>query len=165
MGAAVPYAICTKFAHPDRPVIALVGMAPCNEQHERTHHSAEILEALAGSTLDRMSVQQSGSQRSHLEQRVIEQSKVRCLTAHLRLRIRQLQRDARIQGYLRNDRLASAWQEALSSDRPMVLEVKTDPEVAPLHRRNRKAVVEGLPPKRNERSVSHYPSDFRARAS
>jgi pyruvate dehydrogenase (quinone) len=25
MGAAVPYAICTKFAHPDRPVIALVG--------------------------------------------------------------------------------------------------------------------------------------------
>jgi pyruvate dehydrogenase (quinone) len=30
------------------------------------------------------------------------------------------------------DRLASAWQEALSSDRPVVLEVKTDPEVAPL---------------------------------
>jgi thiamine pyrophosphate-dependent acetolactate synthase large subunit-like protein len=27
------------------------------------------------------------------------------------------------------DRLASAWQEALSSDRPVVLEVKTDPEV------------------------------------
>ena len=30
------------------------------------------------------------------------------------------------------ERLASAWQEALSSDRPVVLEVKTDPEVAPL---------------------------------
>ena len=30
------------------------------------------------------------------------------------------------------DRLASAWQEALSSDRPVVLEVKTDPDVAPL---------------------------------
>jgi hypothetical protein len=30
------------------------------------------------------------------------------------------------------DRLASAWQEAPSSDRPVVLEVKTDPEVAPL---------------------------------
>ena len=29
-------------------------------------------------------------------------------------------------------RLASAWQEALSSDRPVVLEVKTDPDVAPL---------------------------------
>ena len=25
MGAAVPYAIAAKFAHPDRPVIALVG--------------------------------------------------------------------------------------------------------------------------------------------
>jgi pyruvate dehydrogenase (quinone) len=30
------------------------------------------------------------------------------------------------------DRLASAWQEALSSDRPVVLEVRTDPDVAPL---------------------------------
>jgi pyruvate dehydrogenase (quinone) len=27
---------------------------------------------------------------------------------------------------------ATAWQEALSSDRPVVLEVKTDPEVAPM---------------------------------
>ena len=30
------------------------------------------------------------------------------------------------------DRLAGAWEEALSSDRPVVLEVKTDPEVPPL---------------------------------
>lgn len=30
------------------------------------------------------------------------------------------------------DRLAAAWQEALSSDRPVVLEVKTDPNVPPL---------------------------------
>jgi pyruvate dehydrogenase (quinone) len=30
------------------------------------------------------------------------------------------------------DRLASAWQEALSSDRPVVLEVKSDPDVVPL---------------------------------
>ena len=30
------------------------------------------------------------------------------------------------------DRLASAWDEALASDRPVVLEVKTDPEVPPL---------------------------------
>lgn len=30
------------------------------------------------------------------------------------------------------ERLQSAWQEALAADRPVVLEVKTDPEVAPL---------------------------------
>ena len=29
-------------------------------------------------------------------------------------------------------RLASAWEEALSADRPVVLEVKTDPNVPPL---------------------------------
>lgn len=30
------------------------------------------------------------------------------------------------------DDLAAAWQRALSADRPVLLEVKTDPEVAPL---------------------------------
>jgi pyruvate dehydrogenase (quinone) len=30
------------------------------------------------------------------------------------------------------ERLAPAWEEALSSDRPVVLEVKTDPNVPPL---------------------------------
>jgi pyruvate dehydrogenase (quinone) len=35
--------------------------------------------------------------------------------------------------YVENpDRLASAWEEALAADRPVVLEVKTDPEVPPL---------------------------------
>jgi pyruvate dehydrogenase (quinone) len=29
MGAAVPYAIAAKFAHPERPVIAMVAMAQC----------------------------------------------------------------------------------------------------------------------------------------
>jgi pyruvate dehydrogenase (quinone) len=32
----------------------------------------------------------------------------------------------------RPDDLGSAWEQALSSDRPVVLEVKTDPEVPPL---------------------------------
>ena len=30
------------------------------------------------------------------------------------------------------DRLGAAWDEALTADRPVVLEVKTDPEVPPL---------------------------------
>jgi pyruvate dehydrogenase (quinone) len=30
------------------------------------------------------------------------------------------------------DRMGAAWDEALASDRPVVLEVKTDPEVPPL---------------------------------
>ena len=30
------------------------------------------------------------------------------------------------------DRLGSAWDEALAADRPVVLEVKTDPNVSPL---------------------------------
>ena len=30
------------------------------------------------------------------------------------------------------DRMRSAWEEALAADRPVVLEVKTDPEIPPL---------------------------------
>jgi pyruvate dehydrogenase (quinone) len=30
------------------------------------------------------------------------------------------------------DRVRSAWEEALAADRPVVLEVKTDPEIPPL---------------------------------
>ena len=33
---------------------------------------------------------------------------------------------------IRPNGVASAWEEALASDRPVVLEVKTDPEVPPL---------------------------------
>ena len=35
------------------------------------------------------------------------------------------------------DRLAGAWDEALSSDRPVVPEVRTDPEVPPCRRTSR----------------------------
>ena len=44
MGAAVPYAIAAKFAHPDRPVIALVGRRrDADEQHGRADHCRQIL--------------------------------------------------------------------------------------------------------------------------
>jgi pyruvate dehydrogenase (quinone) len=43
-----------------------------DEQHGGTDHGPEILEALGGSPLDRVRVQQSGSQRGYLGQRVME---------------------------------------------------------------------------------------------
>jgi pyruvate dehydrogenase (quinone) len=35
------------------------------------------------------------------------------------------------------EKLGDAWEQALSADRPVILEVKTDPEVAPCRRTSR----------------------------
>jgi pyruvate dehydrogenase (quinone) len=43
MGPGVPYAIAAKFAHADRPVIALVGDGA---MAERADHDLEVLEAV-----------------------------------------------------------------------------------------------------------------------
>ena len=67
MGAAVPYAIAAKFAHPDRPVIALVG-----DGAMQMNNMAELItvakywRALGQPDLDRLRVQQRGSQPGHL---------------------------------------------------------------------------------------------------
>ena len=106
-----------------------------DEQHGRTDHRPEILEALGGSALDRMRVQQPGSQRSHLGTACHGgQSEIRRLPGHSGLRYAKFGEMLGFKGIFVDfpDRLASAWQEALSSDRPVVLEVKTDPDVAPL---------------------------------
>ena len=45
-----------------------------------------------------------------------------------------IRRTDRPQGYLRRhaERLGAAWDEALAADRPVVIEVKTDPNMPPL---------------------------------
>ena len=103
MGAAVPYAIGAKFAHPDRPGDrAGRRRRHADEQHGRTDHRPEILEALGRSALDRMRVQQPGSQRSHLgTARHGGQPKIRGFAGHSRFCLRQVRRDARVQGNLR----------------------------------------------------------------
>src|SRR5262249_41640629 len=60
------------------------------------------------------------------------------------------------------DRMHSAWEEALGSDRPVVLEVKTDPEVPPLPPHIRleqaekmaKAMIKGAPERNGGREKS-----------
>lgn len=57
MGAAVPYAIGAKFAHPDRPVNALVG-----DGTMQMNNMAELITVqkywMVGPTLDRLRIQQ-----------------------------------------------------------------------------------------------------------
>jgi pyruvate dehydrogenase (quinone) len=136
MGAAVPYAIAAKFAHPDRPVIALVG-----DGAMQMNNMAELI------TVAKYWREWSNPKwvvcvfnnqdlnQVTWEQRVMEGDPK--FNATQQIPDVPYHRFGELIGlrgiYVDNpDRLAMAWEEALASDRPVVLEVKTDPEVPPL---------------------------------
>ena len=136
MGAAVPYAIAAKFAHPDRPVIALVG-----DGAMQMNNMAELITVAKywrewsdprwivcvfnNQDLNQVTWEQrvmNGNPKFEATQTIPDVPYHRF--AEL-IGLRGLHVDA-------PERVASAWKEALESDRPVVLEVKTDPAVPPL---------------------------------
>jgi pyruvate dehydrogenase (quinone) len=136
MGAAVPYAIGAKFAHPDRPVIALVG-----DGAMQMNNMAELITVQKywkRWTDPRWIVCVFNNQDLNevtWEQRVMEGNPKFDASQNIPdFAYAKFGEMLGFKGIFVNspDRLAAAWQEALSSDRPVVLEVKTDPEVVPL---------------------------------
>ena len=136
MGAAVPYAIAAKFAHSDRPVIALVGdgamqmnnmaeLITVAKYWRRWMDHRWIVCVLNNEDLNQVT----------WEQRVMEGDPK--FDASQQIPNVPYHRFAELIGlkgiYVDNpNRLGAAWDEALTADRPVVLEVKTDPEVPPL---------------------------------
>ena len=137
MGAAVPYAIAAKFAHPDRPVIALGRRRrDADEQHGRADHRRQILAGVGKPELDLLRLQQRGSEPGHLGAAGDgRRPEIRRLAAAFpNVPYHKFAELIGLKGIFVDDpeRSARAWDEALASDRPVVLEVKTDPEVPPL---------------------------------
>jgi pyruvate dehydrogenase (quinone) len=136
MGAAVPYAIAAKFAHPDRPVIALVG-----DGAMQMNNMAELITvAKYYKTWDTPHWICCVWNNEDLNQVTWEQ---RVMEGFPRFETTQslpnvpYHRFAELIGlkgiYVDNpEHMGAAWDEALSSQVPVVLEVKTDPDVAPL---------------------------------
>jgi pyruvate dehydrogenase (quinone) len=136
MGAAVPYAIGAKFAHPDRPVIALVG-----DGAMQMNNMAELItvqkywKRWVGPRWIVCVFNNQDLNEVTWEQRVMEGNpKFEASQDIPDFAYARFGEMLGLKGIFVDspDRLASAWQEALSSDRPVVLEVKTDPDVAPL---------------------------------
>lgn len=136
MGAAVPYAIGAKFAHPDRPVIALVG-----DGAMQMNNMAELItiakywQRWPDKRLVICVFNNEDLNEVTWEQRV--------MNANPRFDASQDIPDVRYSKFAemiglkgifidKPGDLAGAWQEALAAERPVVLEVKTDPEIAPL---------------------------------
>jgi pyruvate dehydrogenase (quinone) len=136
MGAAVPYAIAAKMAHPDRPVIAMVG-----DGAMQMNNMAELITVAAhwkewaNPTWICLVLNNQDLNEVTWEQRVMEgmpkfeeTQRIPDFPYH---RFAEL---AGLRGIFVDDpaKISEALDQALASDRPVVLEVRTDPNVAPL---------------------------------
>jgi pyruvate dehydrogenase (quinone) len=136
MGAAVPYAIAAKVAHPDRPVIALVGdgAMQMNNMAELITVAKYWREWSNPKWIVCVFNNQDLNQVTW-EQRVLEGDPK--FSASQQIPDVPYHRFAELIG-LRGiyvdapEGVGPAWGEALASDRPVVIEVRTDPNVPPL---------------------------------
>ncbi len=136
MGAAVPYAIGAKFAHPDRPVIALVG-----DGAMQMNNMAELITVAkywrTWSNPKWICCVWHNDDLNQVtwEQRVMEGfPKFEATQQIPSVPYHRFAGLIGLKGIYVDDpeRMGAAWDEALAADVPVVLEVKTDPEVPPL---------------------------------
>ncbi|MBA3811741.1 MAG: thiamine pyrophosphate-requiring protein [Caulobacteraceae bacterium] len=136
MGAAVPYAIAAKFAHPGRPVVALVG-----DGAMQMNNMAELITVQKywreweSPTWICCVFNNEDLNQVTWEQRVMLGSpKFEATQIIPNVPYAKFAELIGLKGIYVDDpeMLGAAWDEALVSDRPVVLEVKTDPEVPPL---------------------------------
>jgi pyruvate dehydrogenase (quinone) len=136
MGPGVPYAVAAKFAHPDRPVIALVGdgamqMNGLNElitvakYWRRWSNPTLVVLVLNNRDLNQVTWEQRAMQGDP------KYPGTQDIPDFPYARFAELVglKGVRVDD---PDRVADAWDEALVADRPVVLEAVTDPEVPPL---------------------------------
>ncbi|MFI6043623.1 thiamine pyrophosphate-requiring protein [Nocardia sp. NPDC051321] len=136
MGPGVPYAIGAKFAHPNRPAIALVGdgamqmnglaeLMTIARYHRLWSDPRLVVCVLHNNDLNQVTWElraMGGAPKFEESQSLPDISYAdiaRCFGLHA------IAVDD-------PDQLADAWREALSADRPTVLDVRTDPEVPPI---------------------------------
>ncbi|MEZ5100303.1 MAG: thiamine pyrophosphate-requiring protein [Thermoleophilia bacterium] len=136
MGCGVPYAIAAKFAHPDRPAIALVGdgamqmnglaeLLTAAKYRDRWDDPRLIVCVLNNRDLNQVTWEQramEGDPRFDASQDIPDFPYARYaeLIGFHGIRVDD------------PDRVGDAWDEALAADRPVVYEAVTDPEVPPL---------------------------------
>jgi pyruvate dehydrogenase (quinone) len=136
MGAAVPYAIAAKFAHPDRQVVALVG-----DGAMQMSNMAELITVAKywrewgnGKWICAVFNNEDLNQVTW-EQRVMNgDPKFEASQNIPNVAYHQFAESIGLKGiYVDSpERVASAWEEALASDCPVVINFKTDPDVPPL---------------------------------
>jgi len=136
MGPGVPYAIGAKFAHPDRPVIALVGdgamqmnglaeLITIRRYHELWADQRCVVCVLHNNDLNQVTweLRAMGGAPKFEESQVLPDIDYAAFARGLGLEAINV--DA-------PDQLGPAWDRALTANRPAVLDVRCAPEVPPI---------------------------------
>ncbi len=136
MGCAVPYAIGAKFAQPDRPVIAMAGdgamqmngLAELITIKRYWHEWADprlVIAVLHNNDLNQVTweMRGMGGAPKFVESQQLPDVDYAAFAASVGLAARTVTDP---------EELAGAWTEALSSDRPTVLDVHTNADVPPI---------------------------------
>ncbi len=136
MGAAVPYAIGAKFAHPDRPSIALVGdgamqMNNMAELITAKHYMHEwsdprlVVAVLHNNDLNQVTweMRAMGGAPKFEESQRLPDIDYAGFAAGIGLGAETVTKPGE---------MSDAWQRALAADRPYVLDVHCDPNVPPI---------------------------------
>ena len=136
MGAGVPYAIAAKFAHPDRPAVALVGdgAMQMNGMAELIT-AAKYYETWADRRLVVLVLNNRDLNQVTWEQRAMEGDPKNPATQQIPdVRYADFARLIGLDGVRIEspDAIDAAWEEAFAADRPFVIDAVTDPEVPPL---------------------------------
>ena len=136
MGAAVPYAIGAKFAHPDRPVIALVG-----DGAMQMNNMAELITVAkywrgwASPKWICCVWDNEDLNQVTWEQRIMEGfPRFEATQSIPNIPYHQFAEMIGLKGIYVDDpeKMGAAWDVALAADQPVVINVKTEPEVPPL---------------------------------
>jgi len=136
MGAAVPYAIAAKFAHPGRPVIAMVG-----DGAMQMNNMAELITVAkywrewASPTWVCLVLNNRDLNQVTWEQRIMEGNpKFEASQTIPDVPYHRFAEMIGLNGILvdRPESIGPAWDAALASGVPTVIEVRTDPEVPPM---------------------------------
>jgi pyruvate dehydrogenase (quinone) len=136
MGPGVPYAIAAKFAHPNRPAVALVGdgamqmngmaeLITAAKYHDRWADPRLVVLVLNNQDLNQVT----------WEQRAMEGDPKNPMTQTIPdVRYADFARMIGLDGIRIDspDAIDAAWEEAFAADRPFVIDAVVDPEVPPL---------------------------------
>jgi len=136
MGAAVPYAIAAKFAHPERSVVAMVG-----DGAMQMNNMAELI-TVAKYWKEWQNPQwiccvfnNEDLNQVTWEQRAMEgDPKFEASQNIPNVPYHRFAESIGLMGIYvdREDQVAAAWDQAFATDRPVLIEFKTDPDVPPL---------------------------------
>lgn len=136
MGPAVPYAIGAKFAHPQRPVIAFAGdgamqmngmaeLITIKRYWQEWADPRLVVAILHNNDLNQVTweMRAMGGAPKFEESQALPDVDYAGFAAALGLNAQAIKDP---------EELANAWREALSADRPTVLDVYTDPDMPPI---------------------------------